>query len=71
MKAFNAPVLNSFDNPITKKTLNEFSPENFLFKIRFLIFINNKSFTLNRSKKMGRIKRKIRRKLVSKNHMID
>lgn len=71
MQIFNSPIDQAFDHPVTTLKLDEKSPENFDFKIKYFIFINNKTYTFNKLKKRGRIKRKIRRKLILKNKFID
>jgi hypothetical protein len=42
-----------------------------MFFIKNIILLHNKSFTKNRQKKIGRIKRKIKRKLVLQNNITD
>lgn len=71
-------LLNTFHQPVflpdSKKKKNTNTSANVKFgapKFIYLFFLENKSFTLNKMKKKGRIKRKITKKLVLKNKITD
>lgn len=68
---FNSPIIHKFINPIENKIVEE-SNDNFLWiKFLYFIFLENKNFSLNKLPKKGRIKRKILRKVVFENKIID
>jgi hypothetical protein len=68
---FNLPIVHKFLNPIENKIIEE--EDNNFIKIKFLyfIFLENKNFSKNKQPQKGRIKRKILRKIVFENKIID
>lgn len=68
---FNSPIAHKFIDPIENKIIEE-TNDNFIW-IRFLyfIFIENKDFSNNKKPQKGRIKRKILRKVIFGNKIID
>ncbi len=71
LTVFNLPFTSPFLNPLTNKSFDETSPDYGNIKFKYFFFINSKSYTFSKVKKRGRIKRKIRRKLILKNRIID
>lgn len=67
----NKPIAHKFLNPIENKIIEE-TDFNFLsIKFPYFIFLHNKSFCINKNQQKGRIKRKILRKIVFGNKIID
>jgi len=68
---FNMPIAHKFLNPIDGKNIEE--NENNFTQIKFLyfLFLNNKNFSKNKTPQKGRIKRKILRKIVFENKLVD
>jgi len=69
---FNKRLGKRFTNPLTGKIIDETEQSRLTTQPHSLIFINNKSFTAPlKLRKRGRIKRKIWKKLVKLNNVID
>lgn len=68
---FNTPIAHKFLNPIDGKNIEE--NENNFTQIKFLyfLFLENKNFSKNKIAQKGRIKRKILRKVVFENKLVD
>lgn len=67
----NLPIVHKFNNPFTDQTIMEKKKIEPIVKILSFVFMKNRDFTKNKYKKVGRIKRKILRKLVIKNNITD
>jgi hypothetical protein len=67
----NQPIIHKFINPYSNKVVEETSTKTFSLRIMNIIFLKNKSFCVNKIKKKGRIKRKIIRKVILENKLID
>lgn len=67
----NQPISHKFLNPYTNKVIEETNTKLYHLKIFNIIFLNNKNFSTNKIKKKGRIKRKIIRKVILENKLID
>lgn len=68
----NQPTVHKFNDPIHNKIINEaLSPSPRLIKFLYFIFLKNYSFSKNKMKKKGRVKRKIYRKLILTNQIVD
>jgi hypothetical protein len=67
----NQPIIHKFINPYTDKVVEETSDKTFSLRIMHIIFLKNKSFAINKIRKKGRIKRKIIRKVILENKLID
>jgi hypothetical protein len=67
----NIPIIHKFLDPISHKVIEEKNNDLCLIKFLYFIFLNNVNFSNNKIKKKGRIKRKIFRKLVLKDKIID
>lgn len=67
----NSPIAHKFINPLDNKIIEE--NENNFIQIKFLyfLFLNNKNFSKNKTLKKGRIKRKILRKVIFENKIVD
>jgi len=65
------PLGHSFTNPFTEKTINEPKFKYPNISLKLLIFKNNKPFNYLKVRNRGRIKRKILRKVVRFNKMVD
>ena len=68
---FNMPIAHKFLNPIEGRNIEE--NENNFTQIKFLyfIFLENKNFSKNKIAQRGRIKRKILRKVIFENKIVD
>jgi len=68
---FNTPIAHRFLNPIDGKNIEE--NENNFTQIKFLyfLFLENKNFSKNKIAQKGRIKRKILRKVIFENKLVD
>lgn len=67
------PFNHSFINPLTGEIVDE-SVKNrqpVWFNFQYMIFLNNKPYGFMKTKKTGRLKRKIRRKLIKLNRIAD
>jgi hypothetical protein len=74
LKLINTPIIHKFTDPVDNKIIDETdTKEKQPDWIRFLFFIftNNINFTKNKGPQKGRIKRKILRKLVIENKIVD
>jgi len=70
LTTLNNPVINLYKHPFADHTINE----NFVKpKFRFLmfLFINNRSYSFSKTRKRGRVKRKISKRVTSINRVID
>jgi hypothetical protein len=68
----NQPLPHKFNNPLENKIINEtlnFAPH--LIKFLYFIFLQNYSFSKNKTRRKGRVKRKVYRKLILTNQVID
>lgn len=70
LSALHDPVVGFYTNPFTGFTLNE-SDEPNTFKFTSFMFINNKPYGKVKNKQKGRLKRKITKRLISINRMVD
>jgi hypothetical protein len=67
----NSPIAHKFLNPVDNKIIEE-SETNFIqIKFLYFLFLNNKNFSKNKTLKKGRIKRKILRKVIFENKIVD
>jgi len=68
---FNLPIAHKFINPVDNKIIEE--NENNFTQLKFLyfLFLNNKDFSKNKKPQKGRIKRKILRKIIFENKIVD
>jgi len=78
LNTLNKPIIHYFTDPLTNKLVDEKSPEYQAYLAEnppvimpYIYFIKNKSYTFMKTRKRGRIKRKIRRKLVKLNNTTD
>lgn len=67
------PFNHSFTNPLTGEVVEEGAKNGQLdwFNFQYMIFLNNKPYGFMKTKKTGRLKRKIRRRLVKLNRITD
>lgn len=67
------PLNHSFIDPLTNKTIDEESPQcpKTLFNFIYMIFLKNKPYGQMKIKNEGRLKRKIRRRVIKLNRIID
>lgn len=71
LRIFNEPIIHKFTNPLTA-TLYDETARNYPFtKFEYLVFLESRSYALNKVRKLGRVKRKIMRKVVMQNDIID
>lgn len=68
---FNQPVVYKFTDPVEDKIVEEKLTEKPITNFLYFVFIKNQSFVKNKTAQRGRIKRKILRKVVSENKLID
>lgn len=71
LSLLNLPIAHKFTNPIDKKIIEEKNENKILIKILYFIFLKNIDFSLNKGPQRGRIKRKILRKIIINNKIID
>jgi hypothetical protein len=72
LNTMNRPTSHIFYDPVTEKNISDTAKTNqTTARVVYFFFIKNVPFVVQRSRKKGRIKRKIRRKLVAKNKLID
>lgn len=67
----NLPIAHKFQDPLTDETIEEKKPIVPLIKFLYFIFLENVDFSKNKIKKKGRIKRKILRKIISTDRIVD
>jgi hypothetical protein len=68
---FNQPIPYKFNEPLTNREILDNNPNKFLTKFLYFIFLNTQNYTNNKTKKTGRVKRKIFRKIILRNSVID
>lgn len=78
LTTLNKPIIHSFTDPLSNILIDETSHEYRTTRLKkpllltpYIYFTQNKSFTYMKTRKRGRVKRKIRRKLVKLNNVID
>ena len=67
----NKPLSHIIKDPFTKKSIDETGEEYTIFEYYALTFLYPKSYGYQKTRKKGRIKRKIRRKIVRLARVID
>ena len=65
------PLPKSFRNPFTSKIINESSYRYKFFRIKYIYILKNIPYNYLKTKKKGRIKRKVLRRLVKVNQRTD
>lgn len=69
------PINHSFTDPLTGQIINEElevkNKRKQLFNFLYIIFLKNKPYGIMKTKKTGRLKRKIRRLIIKANRIID
>jgi len=65
------PLAHPFVDPLTGTTVDETQGSKGIINMSALFFLTSKPFGTQKTKKKGRVKRKIRRKLVRSNSIID
>jgi hypothetical protein len=70
LSALHDPVVSFYKNPFTGQIINEGEEKN-TFKFTSFMFINNKPYGKVKNKQKGRLKRKITKRLISINRMVD
>ena len=70
LSALHDPVVSFYKNPFSDFIVNE-SDEKNTFKFTSFMFINNKPYGKVKNKQKGRLKRKITKRLISINRMVD
>jgi hypothetical protein len=72
LNSMNRPSTHVFYDPVTEKNISDTAKTGCITaRAVYFFFIKNVPFVIQRSRKKGRIKRKIRRKLIAKNKIID
>lgn len=71
LNLFMQPIVYKFNEPLTNREIRDKGPLKFLTKFLYFVFVNNENYVNNKEKKKGRIKRKISRKIILQNHIID
>ena len=67
----NSPIVHKFQDPLTEEIIEEKKQYTPVIKFLNFLFLENLDFSKNKTKKRGRIKRKILRKVVSSNNIVD
>ena len=70
LRVLNTPIVHKFINPFTGELIED-KKKNFQTKFIYFLFLKNASFTNQKIRQQGRVKRKITRKLVLKNQLVD
>ena len=70
LSSLNEPVISIYKNPFNEEYINEKSIIN-RFKFSFILFLNNVAFTKRKLKKKGRLKRKITKRIILSNRVVD
>lgn len=70
INTINEPVINIYKNPFTESLIQEKNIIN-KFKFSYILFLNNKNFGNHKLKKKGRLKRKITKRIILSNRLID
>lgn len=68
---FNTPIAHKFLNPIDGKEIEETEVNYTHLKFLYFLFLENKNFSKNKIAQKGRIKRKILRKVIFENKIVD
>lgn len=71
LNLFNQQIPHKFNEPLTNKEIKDENPNKLVTKFLYFIFISSQSYVNNKTKKQGRVKRKISRKIVIRNSLID
>lgn len=64
------PILYKFNEPLTNREVVD-DGSHIITNFLYFIFLNTENFTTNKTRKRGRVKRKIYRKIVSRNSIVD
>ena len=70
LNSINEPVINIYKNPFTDSLYYEKNIIN-QFKFSYIMFLNNKNFGNHKLKKKGRLKRKITKRIILSNRLVD
>ena len=65
------PIAHPFQNPLTSKTITEVKNKPRDLKISELVFTHSKPYGFMKLKKKGRVKRKVRRRVMKANWVVD
>lgn len=68
---FNQSISHKFNNPFSNKAIEEKSTDFTVFKFTHFVFLRTASFVKNKTRKKGRVKRKVLQKVIFENHVID
>jgi hypothetical protein len=71
LNLFNQQIPYKFNEPLTNREILDDESTLYVTKFLYFIFLNTEDFTRNKTKKRGRVKRKISRKIVSRNTVVD
>lgn len=67
----NQPIVHNFLNPFSGHVFKDSFTNNLKFSFNFFIFFKNQPYTFLKKKKNGRVKRKILRKIIIENKLVD
>jgi hypothetical protein len=65
------PLIKPLKNPITLKTIDEDQPFQFRFTFLYFFFQKSRNFGTFKLRRKGRVKRRIMRKLIKINNVLD
>jgi hypothetical protein len=71
IKLLNQPIPHKFIDPLEERLIDETEKNKKWIKFFYFVFLNNKSFVKNKTRLAGRVKRKIRRKVIFGNKVVD
>jgi hypothetical protein len=71
LNLFSQQIPYKFNEPVTNREINDDDYTKNVTKMLYFVFLNTENFTKNKIKKRGRVKRKISRKLVLRNSIVD
>jgi len=70
LNSITEPTVTVYKDPFGEKFINEFASKKF-FVFPYVLFTNNKPYGLVKTKQRGRLKRKINKKIVQINKILD
>jgi hypothetical protein len=71
LNVLNTAIPYKFADPTEERVIDEKLNKSLVIKFLYFVFLESRNYTFNKQKKRGRIKRKIFRKLVFANKIID
>jgi hypothetical protein len=70
LSTINTPVIVNYKHPFNSSMIDEITMNNFFF-FYYFIFYNTKAYGFMKTRKKGRVKRKITKRIVKINNLVD